>query len=309
MQTKLGTQHGSGLPRLTRRFVALVALGALFFSLACWKKNQNTANTSSNNSTGNKSRRVTNQKYLASLPQGFQLPDDADEVGQRVLADYGSVFVARGSVQAPTTVIFADEAATQSWQSSVKTRRESFGGIELELQTPAMTALMEARSEAQKEKLDITSRGADAARRSYSETVKLWESRVNPGLTHWTRENRLSKEEAERIRRLSPREQVPEILRLEADGLYFSTDFKKSILYSVAAPGTSQHLSMLAFDVQQHDTPEVRQTLARHGWFQTISSDLPHFTYLGVTEDQLPSLGLKKKTSGGRTFWIPQLTE
>ena len=101
---------------------------------------------------------------------------------------------------------------------------------------------------------------------------------------------------------------MPEILRLEGKGLYFNMDFTKSILYSVAAPGTSQHLSMLAFDVKEFENAEVRSILARHGWFQTITSDLPHFTFLGVSESELPSLGLKKTTNSGRTFWIPQLT-
>jgi len=64
---------------------------------------------------------------------------------------------------------------------------------------------------------------------------------------------------------------------------------------------------MLAFDVTENDNPTVRKILSHHGWFQTVISDTPHFTYLGVTEDQLPSLGLKKVTNGGRTFWVPDV--
>jgi hypothetical protein len=250
---------------------------------------------------------VTNEKFLASLPPGFKLPDDTDEVGQRMLTDYGAMLVTRGGAVAPPTLVFKDEAEVSRWQSSVKTTRADFGGTSVELQSPAMEALMKARDEARAAKLDITPRGADSARRTYTETVKLWQSRVNPGLTHWVRQGRLTKEEAERIRALKPHEQVPEILRLEADGLYFSQDLSKSILYSVAAPGTSQHLSMLAFDVKENENPKVRSILARHGWFQTVSSDTPHFTFLGVKEDELPSLGLKKTTNGGRVFWIPDL--
>jgi hypothetical protein len=248
-----------------------------------------------------------NQSFRASIPPELVLPDDSDEVGTRVLKDYGAMFVARGGAVAPPVLVFADEAAVRDWQAGLRSTRAEIGGTRVELQSPAMTALMEARTEAQAAKLDITPRGADAARRSYEETVKLWQSRVNPGLTHWVSEGRLDKEEAARIRSLSPREQIPEILRLERDGLYFSTDFKKSILYSVAAPGTSQHLSMLAFDVKENENAQVRSILARHGWFQTITSDTPHFTFLGVKEDELPTLGLKKVTNGGRAFWIPDL--
>jgi hypothetical protein len=296
------------MPLLCRCALALVLLAALLFVTACWNTNQNDNGASSTNSPpAKKSGRVTNEKFLASLPPGFNLPDDTDEVGQRVLADYGAVLVARGGAVPPPVVVFADEAMVSRWQSSVKTTRADFGRINIELQSPAMKALLEARDEARAAKLDITPRGADSARRTFAETVKLWQSRVNPGLTYWVKEGRLTKEEADRIRALSLHDQIPEILRLEAEGLYFSQDLSKSILYSVAAPGTSQHLSMLAFDAAENENPKVRSILARHGWFQTVSSDTPHFTFLGVTEDQLPSLGLKKTTNGGRTFWIPDL--
>jgi hypothetical protein len=106
---------------------------------------------------------------------------------------------------------------------------------------------------------------------------------------------------------LSPFEQVPEIFKLEAKGIFFSKDLSKSIIYSVAPPGTSQHLSMLALDIKEHNNSEVREILAKHGWFQTVISDLPHFTYLGIPENELESYGLKKVVDDGRVFWIPDL--
>jgi hypothetical protein len=291
-----------------RPLLALVLFATLACAPACWwKKDENVNGSSSNKSSTQMSSRVKNERFLASLPSGFTLPDDQDEVGHRILADYGAVLVARGGATPPPTVVFADEAAVSRWQSSVKTTRADFGGTNVELQSPAMTALMEARDEARAARLDITPRGPDAARRTYTETVKLWQSRVNPGLAHYVSEGSITQEEADRIRALSPRDQIPEILRLEGDGLYFAKDFSKSILYSVAAPGTSQHLSMLAFDVKEFENAAVRSILARHGWFQTVSSDMPHFTFLGVKEDELPSLGLKKTTNGGRVFWVPDL--
>jgi hypothetical protein len=165
-----------------------------------------------------------------------------------------------------------------------------------------MQALKEAAAEA-----SITPKGADAAARSYQDTVGLWASRVDPGLAHWTAKRKISSAEAARIRSLSPFDQVPEILKLESRGIYFSKDLSKSILYSVAPPGRSQHLSMLALDVAEHERPGVRIVLAKHGWYQTVISDLPHFTFLGVPEDRLPKLGLKKVTSSGRVFWVPDI--
>ena len=64
-----------------------------------------------------------------------------------------------------------------------------------------------------------------------------------------------------------------EILRLEKKKIYFAKDLNKSIIYSVAPPGTSQHLSMLAFDAVEYDNVRVREILALHGWFQTVDND------------------------------------
>ena len=97
------------------------------------------------------------------------------------------------------------------------------------------------------------------------------------------------------------------VLELEENGLYFAKDLSKSIIYSVAPPGTSQHLSMLALDVAEFDDKDVRALLIEHKWFQTVVSDLPHFTYLGVREDELADLGLKKVLSCHRTFWLPDV--
>jgi hypothetical protein len=246
-------------------------------------------------------------RFFASLPVGFQIPKVDDEVGTRLLACYGAVFVARGGATPPPVLVFPDEESVARWQSSVKTDRVEINKTVIELQSPALRALMEARLAARMSKLDITPRGTDAARRTYADSVKLWTSRVRPGLSHWVKQGRLDQREAQRILSLPLRGQVREILRLEKQGLLFSKDFSKSILVSVAPPGASQHISMLALDVAENANPAVRLILARHGWFQTVLFDLPHFTYLGVTETELTSLGLRKVTVGKRVFWIPDL--
>lgn len=243
--------------------------------------------------------------YTANLPSGFNQPTDA--VGQRILKDYGALFVARGGAVPPNTPIFKSEAEVSAFQSSLSKSSESLGGFNIELQAAAMKALKEAIAEAKQTNLTITPRGADSGKRDYSGTVELWASRVNPGLTHWVGKGRITETEASKIRALSPFEQVPEIFRLESQGIFFSKDLSKSIVYSVAPPGTSQHLSMLALDVNEHENAKVRDVLAKHGWFQTVVSDLPHFTFLGVAENQLTGLGLKKVSDGGRTYWLPSL--
>lgn len=306
------------LSKFLRNLIGVIVLLCVSMSCLCSgdsenEKNENVSRKtprSSQNTDGDKNSSTTSEpikagSYRDNLPADFRTPDDS--VGKRILTEYGAVYVAKGGVTPPPTVMFNNESECSSWQSQVSTSRSSIGGTSLELQTPAMKALQSAISEAQSAGTTITPRGADSARRSYSDTVELWASRVNPALTHWVGKGRVTQADASRIKSLSPTQQVPEVLRLEDQGIYFSKDFSKSILYSVAAPGTSQHLSMLAFDINEHENAQIRSILAKHGWYQTVVSDLPHFTYLGVSESDLPKLGLKKKSTGGRAFWIPSL--
>lgn len=243
--------------------------------------------------------------FIENLPADFTFPSDA--VGRRLLKEYGAVFVAGGGVCAPKTVIFKNEAEVSKFQASLLQSKEKIGDFDVELQTAAMTNLKEAIAEAEKSNLKITPRGADAARRNYAETVELWASRVNPGLIFWVGKGKLTEPKASKIRALSPFEQVAEIFKLETEQIFFSKDTLKSIVYSVAPPGASQHLSMLALDVNEHADLKVRGILARHFWYQTVVSDLPHFTFLGAPEIRLSSLGLKRVSDGGRVFWLPDL--
>jgi hypothetical protein len=234
--------------------------------------------------------------------------DRDDPVGRRILEDYGAVFVGDLSIQPPPVCIFKSEADVIRFQTEAKFKTAVVGGARIELQPAAMDALQAAREEARREGLDITPRGGtEAARRSYQDTVRLWNTRFLPALSYWMKRGRLTKEEVARLKSLSLTEQVREVLELEKDGIYFSKDFSKSILYSIAAPGTSQHIMMLALDVDQFLDARVRRILARHGWFQTVKSDLPHFTYLGLDETELPRRGLRSVTSGSQLFWIPNV--
>lgn len=265
-----------------------------------------TTNTNGDNSKVTNTPNVETKSggFQGNLPGGFQMPTDS--VGQKILKEYGAMFVAKG-VTPPNKVVFKDESDVSAFQSSVQKSSESIGGITVELQTAAMNALKDAITEAKGKNLSIAPRNADSSKRSYQQTVDNWASRVNPGLTYWVGKGRITQADASRIKGLSTSDQVPEILKLEEQGIFFAQGNQKTILYSVAPPGTSQHHSMLALDVAQYDNAAVREVLSHHGWFQTIPSDLPHFTYLGVSESELPNLGLKKVTSDGRTFWMPNI--
>jgi hypothetical protein len=232
----------------------------------------------------------------------------ADPVARRVLAEYGAMFVANKKVLAPPVCVFTSEDQVTAFQEKAGYQTEYLVYDDVELQPEAMKALLKARAEAQKEGLDITPRdGAEAGRRNYEDSLRLWQTRFLPALDYWLAQQRLTAEEVERLRGLDIHSQIAAVLDLERSGIYFSKDLSKSILYSIAAPGTSQHIAMLAFDVIEFDNPRIREILAKHGWFQTVLSDLPHFTFLGLKEKDLPKYGLKSVVVEEQTFWIPNV--
>ncbi len=232
----------------------------------------------------------------------------SDPVARRILEEYGAIFVANKKVTPPPVCMFSNEEQVTKFQDDAGSEVEVIGYDEVELQPEALKQLNKARKEAQKEGLDITPRdGAEAARRNYEDSVRLWNSRFEPALDYWLSQGRLTVEQVTRLRSLPLQQQVGEVLELEKTGIYFSKDLSKSILYSIAAPGTSQHIAMLAFDVNEFENPRVREIMAKHGWFQTVLSDLPHFTFLGLKEKDLPKHGLRSVEINGQVFWIPNV--
>jgi hypothetical protein len=238
-------------------------------------------------------------------------------VASRVLLDYGAIFVGDNNAFAGyrfrsnnykfvAQCVFNDPAELRSYQEAVEVSRETIGKATITLQKDAMAALLRARTEAASKGLSITPRGgSEAAGRSYEDTVRLWNSRFYPALNYWVKKGRIPAGEAKLASRLPTIQQVARVLKWEENGIWFSTDFSKSILYSVAAPGASQHLFFLALDVQEFGRKDVRTILEKHGWFQTVYSDLPHFTYMGISKQELPKRGLVYKTLGEHEFWIP----
>jgi hypothetical protein len=231
-----------------------------------------------------------------------------DPVARRVLEDYGAMYIADKKVEPPPKCVFTSEDQVTNFQNHAGYVTEKVGYDECELQPEAMKQLLKAREDALKEALDITPRdGAEAARRNYEDSVRLWKTRFEPALDYWLGQQRLTIEQVARLKSLPLGQQIAEVLELEKEGIFFSKDLSKSILYSIAAPGTSQHIAMLAFDVNEFENPRVREILAEHGWFQTVLSDLPHFTFLGLKEKDLPKHGLKSVEVNGQVFWIPNV--
>ena len=231
-----------------------------------------------------------------------------DPVANRVFWEYGSVFVAAKSVKVPKACIFRDETAVKEFQEDLELSSARIGVAEVTLQTEAMRALLDAIEEASTSRLQITPLdGPIAGTRSYEDTVRLWNSRFIRALDHWQRRGRISQFDADAARTSPAFQQVPLVMKWEREQIWFSTGFDRSIFSSVAAPGTSQHLSGLAFDVVEYSNNQVRSILNKHGWFQTIRTDQPHFTYLGLDEKELPARGLEMVVHRGNSYWVPKI--
>lgn len=229
-------------------------------------------------------------------------------VADRVFREYGAIFVAHTGGIPPPTCIFENEQGIQIYQAMAEPYEARVGGVNIVLQKAALESLLAAESEAAKDRLSITPRGGSAAAtRTYVKTLELWRSRFVPALNHWVGRRRITRVDAVAAQQMPIMEQVKKVFEWEAEGLFFSMDLSKSILYSVAVPGASQHNFMLALDVVQFTNPRVRQILAKHGWFQTVKSDQPHFTFLGLEEKDLPLAGLKAETIRGQKYWIPNM--
>ena len=234
--------------------------------------------------------------------------NENDAVQLRILNEYGAVFIVHRGVEPPPVCMFTDSEGVNGFQQGIFKAAAEIEGTHIELQTIAMRELLKARQKAQEKGLSITPRGgSEAARRSYADTLRLWKSRFEPACEYWKNQGKLTEEQINHLKSLPIEEQVGEVLELEKKGIFFNTFFDNSILYSVAAPGTSQHLSMLALDVKEFNDPEVRKILAKYGWFRTVRNDQPHFTFLGHEEKKLKKMGLKEIETKDGEFWIPDV--
>lgn len=236
-------------------------------------------------------------------------PVSTSLVARRVLEAYGSIFAATESVVLPSVCVFRGEAETLKYQKTLQTARVEVGGVTVELQPPAAEALGRAVAEAGNQALRITPYdGAIAGSRTYGQTLMLWNSRFFPALEFWTEQGRLSEAERDEIGGLDLDKKLERILEWEAKGIYFSTNRTRSILTSTAPPGSSQHLTFLAFDVAEYSNPDIRRMLNQNGWFQTVIDDPLHFTFLGVQESDLPGRGLRAVYKGSYMYWVPNIS-
>lgn len=225
-----------------------------------------------------------NNKFIVNIQNNLKfIPKPQEATKYRILKEYGALWLNQNpKIKLPSKVYFSSEAETQSFHHELNLANFGQNCI---LQHEAVQALKKAQIKAKQKGLNISPRGkSDGCIRSFNLTQKLWLSRVEPNLKYYVQNGKLSPAEANLIKQAKSWSQVDLVLKLEQQKrLLFDKYRQTSILNSVAAPGTSQHLSGLAFDLAEFENPQARQIMNEFGWFQTVQNDLPHFTYLGYS--------------------------
>jgi hypothetical protein len=235
-------------------------------------------------------------------------PIEESLLARRVFAEYGSIFSANERVILPTACVFNDEAEVSAFRAKAVITQLNVSGVNLLLQKDAAEALSRALADAAQQSVVIAPLdGPIAAGRTYYESTRIWNSRFEPALRYWVQTGKISPEEEAAVRNMKLAQQVEKVIEWESKGLLFGTGRLRSIFSSTAPPGTSQHISLLAFDIAPPLTPAKRSIMNSNGWFQTILNDPLHFTYLGVPESELPRRGLKAVLADGTIYWVPNI--
>jgi LAS superfamily LD-carboxypeptidase LdcB len=205
------------------------------------------------------------QRFLATVANKIPAIPQKDTFEYILLRAYGTVFINQeAGITLPQKVILDNESETQSFQDTINIALVD-GTQDCYLQKTAATALSKARS---LENIPLKSGYAGDCIRDFATNLRFWNKYAN----------------SETLARVKAGQET-------------------KILGLVAPPGTSQHLWGLAIDLQV-STSAQRQTLNENGWFQTVVYDLPHWTYLGGSEDDLPKFGLQQKIVQGIKYWV-----
>ncbi|RCJ15295.1 peptidase M15 [Nostoc sp. ATCC 43529] len=209
------------------------------------------------------------QRFLAAIAKNLSTIPQPNTYEYTLLRTYGSVFVNQDvAIKLPPKEIFANEKETQDFQTTL-TMGHVDGTKDCYLQKSAADALNKARK---LENIPLKSGyGSGDCTRTFNTNLRFWHKYANNQT----------------------------LARVQQ-----GTETK--ILGVVAPPGTSQHLWGLAIDLRV-SSQQQRKALNENGWFQTVENDVPHWTYIGLSEDKLPLFGLKNKLVRGISYWVTPL--
>jgi D-alanyl-D-alanine carboxypeptidase len=186
-----------------------------------------------------------------------------------LLRQYGSVFVNNNpSIKLPPKVLFTNSQETKLYQNTLVMAKVNTGK-NCYLQKAAADALNKSRTQ-----INISLKsgnGGGDCTRTFETNLRFWRKYANNNTLEKVRQGKETR-----------------------------------ILSVVAPPGTSQHLWGLAVDLRVSNSKQ-REVLNQNGWFQTVEGDVPHWTYLGVSEENLNQLGFRKKIVGNIPYWLTPL--
>jgi D-alanyl-D-alanine carboxypeptidase len=209
------------------------------------------------------------QRFLSVISQKLSTIPQPSTYEYTLLRTYGAVFVNQDAgIKLPPKNIFANEQETQKFQATLKMGHVD-GTNDCYLQKSAADALNKARI--QKHIPLKSGYGSGDCTRTFNTNLRFWQKYASNQVLAKVQQGKETK-----------------------------------ILGLVAPPGTSQHLWGLAIDLRV-GSKEQRKALNENGWFQTVENDVPHWTYMGLAEDNLPLFGFNKQVVGGITYWIMPL--
>jgi hypothetical protein len=209
------------------------------------------------------------QRFLSAIARNLPTIPQPVTYEYTLLRTYGAVFLNPDvGIKLPPKVILANEQETQEFQATL-TMGHVDGTNDCYLQKSAADTLNKARIQ---QHIPLKSGyGSGDCTRTFNTNLRFWHKYANNQVLAKVQQGQETK-----------------------------------ILGLVAPPGTSQHLWGLAIDLRV-SSKEQRKALNQNGWFQTVKNDIPHWTYVGLTEENLPLFGFNKQVVRDITYWITPL--
>ncbi|MCC5636173.1 D-alanyl-D-alanine carboxypeptidase family protein [Nostoc sp. CHAB 5844] len=209
------------------------------------------------------------ERFVAAIMQNLKVMPEPGSYEYTLLRSYGAAFInPADNVKLPPKLIFNNEEDTKEFQSQLQLEKV-VNTNDCYLQKSAAEALNKARLQFN---IPLKSGyGASDCTRSFATNLRFWHKYANNKTLEKVKQGK-----------------------------------ETAILGVVAPPGTSQHLWGLAIDLGVFNAKQ-RQILNQNGWFQTVVKDVPHWTYLGVSAEDLPKLGFKNQVIQGITYWLTPL--
>lgn len=209
------------------------------------------------------------ERFLAAIAKNLSTIPQPNTYEYILLKTYGAALIEPNHIaKLPSTVLLNNEQETQAFQNTL-TMVKVNDTNDCFLQAAAANALNQARSQ---ENIPLKSGyGSGDCTRTYATNLRFWHKYANQNTLEKVKQGQ-----------------------------------ETTILSTVAPPGASQHLWGLAIDLRISNQKQ-RQTLNQHGWFQTVVNDIPHWTYLGLTEQDLMNSGLINHIERGISYWVTPL--